>query len=185
MKKIAVVFTLVLAFGFSSMAQEPIFSKGDKVVNLGIGFGTGYGLGYKTTIPPLSASFEMGVKDGILEKGSLGVGGYLGFSSYTYRSSWYGGTYGWNYTNFILGARGVFHYPFIEKLDTYTGLLLGFRVVTSTDYGTTGTYTNPSSSGLAYSWFVGGRYYFTDRIAGMLELGYGISYLNLGVAIKL
>lgn len=185
MKKLATVFTLVLAFGFSSMAQEPIFNVGDKVVNLGIGFGTGYGLGYKTTIPPLSASFEMGVKDGILEKGSLGVGGYLGFSSYRWRYSGFGYDYGWNYTNIILGARGVFHYPFIEKLDTYTGLLLGFRVVTSTEYGNVGTYSNPSSSGLAYSWFVGGRYYFTDRIAGMLELGYGISYLNLGVAIKL
>jgi hypothetical protein len=127
----------------------------------------------------------MGVKDGILEKGSLGVGGYLGFSSYTYRTSWYGGTYGWNYTNIILGARGVFHYPFVEKLDTYTGLLLGFKVVTSTEYGTVGTYSNPTNSGLAYSWFVGGRYYFTDKLAGMLELGYGISYLNLGIAIKL
>ncbi len=180
MKKLAVVFTLVLAFGFSSMAQESMFNVGDKVVNLGIGLGSNFGLGYKTTIPPLSASFEMGVKDGILEKGVLGVGGYLGFRSYNYR--YFG--YGWNYTNIILGARGVFHYPFVEKLDTYTGLLLGFSVVTSTEYGTTGI-SNPASSGLAYSWFVGGRYYFTDKIAGMLELGYGISYLNIGVAYKL
>ena len=37
----------------------------------------------------------------------------------------------------------------------------------------------------AYSWFVGARYYFTDKLAGMAELGYGITYLNLGVSLKL
>jgi hypothetical protein len=34
------------------------------------------------------------------------------------------------------------------------------------------------------SFFVGGRYYFSEFFAAMLELGYGVSYLNIGVALK-
>jgi len=30
-----------------------------------------------------------------------------------------------------LGAKGNFHYPLVEKLDTYTGILLGYNVVSS------------------------------------------------------
>ncbi len=39
-------------------------------------------------------------------------------------------------------------------------------------------------SGLVSSFFIGGRYYFSDSMAAMLELGYGVAYLNLGVAFK-
>ena len=36
--------------------------------------------------------------------------------------------WGWKYSNIIIGARGNFHYPLMNKLDTYTGLLLGYNV---------------------------------------------------------
>ena len=35
-----------------------------------------------------------------------------------------------------------------------------------------------------WSIYVGGRWYFTDSFAAMLELGYGIAWLNIGVAFK-
>jgi len=57
----------------------------------------------------------------------------------------------------------------------------------SKEYGNAGIYGNlysASAGGVAYSWFIGGRYYFSDKFAGMLELGYGITYLNLGIALK-
>jgi hypothetical protein len=138
---------------------------------------------YGPDYPPVSASFEMGIKDGVLDEGSIGVGGYVGFSRY----KWEYLGWGWNYTNFILGARGVFHYPFMDKLDTYAGLMLGFRVVSSKEFGDAVFRYNysSSSSGLVTSAFVGGRYYFSDNLAAMLELGYGISYINLGIALKL
>jgi hypothetical protein len=72
----------------------------------------------------------------------------------------------------------------VNKLDTYTGLLLGFNIASSKWTGTGTETTHASSGGVAYAWFVGGRYYFTDKFAGMLELGYGITYLNIGVALK-
>jgi hypothetical protein len=41
-----------------------------------------------------------------------------------------------------------------------------------------------SSSGIRWAWFVGGRYYFKENFAAMLELGYGVAYINLGIALK-
>ena len=188
MKK--VVITLFAAFmALSLSAQDNLLTKGEKVLNLGIGLGSTLytGSGYTSSIPPLSASFEIGVKDDVLDIGSIGVGGYLGYASSKWEYSYFGGTWGYKYTNFILGARGSFHYPLIEKLDTYTGLMIGFNVVSAKDIGTVDPLYNynTSSSGLIWSWYAGGRYYFTDNFAAMAEIGYGIAWLNLGVALKL
>jgi hypothetical protein len=175
----------LLAFS-SLQVNSQSFAVGDKDVNLGIGFGATWysGVGYKSTIPPISASFDLGFKDDI-GPGVLGIGGYLGFSSYKWEYS-YLYTYGYKYTTIILGARGTYHMQFIDKLDTYGGLLLGFRIVSSKYYGDTGySYSGGAGSGLAYSFFVGGRYYLADNIAVFGELGYGIAYLTLGVTFKL
>ena len=173
-------------FGFTQMsAQESTFNKGDKVLNLGLGLGSTLFSGsyYKSQIPPLSASLEFGIVDGIAEKGVIGVGPYLGYSSYKYD---YLG-WGWKYSNIIIGARGNFHYPLVDKLDTYAGVLLGYNISSSKEFGDPGSgYENyhGTSGGLVYSGFIGGRYYFSDSFAAMLELGYGITYLNIGVALK-
>ncbi|MFH1319811.1 MAG: hypothetical protein ABII90_04050 [Bacteroidota bacterium] len=74
-----------------------------------------------------------------------------------------------------MGVRGNFHYPLVEKLDTYTGLLLGYNIVTSKWIGTGAEDFNASSSHVAWSWFVGARYYFSETFAAMAELGYGIA----------
>lgn len=178
MKKILILMVGILLSASQLFAQESTFSVGDKVLNLGLGFGSSYYSGFYTSrTPALSASFEVGVKDGILDKGSIGVGGYLGFSSAKYS------TY-WKTSNFLIGARGSFHYPLVDKLDTYTGLLLGYNVFT-TKY--TNSYTGgfgASSSGLNLAWFAGARYYFSDKFAAMAEVGYGVAYFTLGVAMK-
>lgn len=184
MKKIVLIL-LVTVFSLSQLlAQESTFKQGDKVLNLAIGFGgTLYtGTYYKTTVPPLSASLEFGVKDGVLDKGSIGVGGYVAYAAH----KWDYSGWGWKYSNFILGVRGVFHYPLVAKLDTYTGLIIGYNIASSSEFGSPvlGYNYTASSGGVIYSWVLGGRYYFSDKFAGMLEVGFGITYLNLGVALK-
>jgi len=183
MKRNLFTILFITLFSISAFAQE--FEKGDKVLNLGIGFGSTLYTGsyYTSSLPPISGSFEVGILDDVLEEGSIGVGGYVGFSRYKYEYL----DWGYKYSNFIIGGRGVFHYPLLDKLDTYTGILLGFRVISAKEFGNQliGWNYNASSSGLVGSWYVGGRYYFSDNIAAMLELGYGISYLNLGIALKL
>lgn len=177
MKKLLLVM-LVAIFSLTQLiAQESTFNKGDKALNLGVGFGsTYYGSFYSSHTPALSASFEVGVKDGVLEKGSIGVGGYIGYSSATWTNYY-------KTSNIIIGARGSFHYPLVDKLDTYTGLLLGYNIY-SYKYESGYFGGGATSSGLTLAWFAGARYYFTDKFAVLGEIGYGISYLTLGVSLK-
>ncbi len=162
MKKIFTVL-VVMFFAVSQLsAQQPSFNKGDKVIDVTIGVPHLYGYGWG--IPPVIASFEMGIVDGILEKASIGVGGYAGFSS----ASWLGNSY----FNFHFGVKGAFHYPFVDNLDTYAGILTGYTVSDLSYYG------------LDWGGFVGLRYYFSDSFGVNAEAGYGVTFLRAGVSIK-
>lgn len=182
MKRI-IIFTAVFVFSFMIVAgQKPVFTKGSRVFNAGLGIGTTvFSSTYnRLVIPPLSASLEVGITDHVLDKGSVGVGPYLGFLSYKWKFS----NYNAQYTNTIIGVRGNFHYPFIEKLDTYSGLLLGWDIVNVKETGDPYDNYEDSASHIAWAWFIGARYYFRENMAAMAELGYGPSYLNLGLAFS-
>jgi hypothetical protein len=183
MKKFLISFAAMCFTIAQLVAQEPVFVKGSKVINLGLGIGSNLyrETYYHTMVPPVSASFEVGVKDHVLERGVIGVGGYFAATSYKYEFS----NKGWKTSNYIIGARGNFHYPLVDKLDTYSGLMLGYGILRIEYFGGYGNddYTG-SSSGLQWAWFIGGRYYFSENLAAMIELGYGVAYLNLGIAIK-
>ena len=184
MKRIFLISIVSMLVG-SLAAQDPMFSKGNAVVNATIGFGSVIysGSGYTSSVPPLAISAEWGIKDGILEKGVLGVGGYLGYLSY----KWEYQGWGWKYSNAILGARGTFHYPLLKKFDTYTGLLVGFDIVSAKEFGTgiPGYDYKSKSSGAIWAWYAGGRYYFGDKLAVVAEIGYGIAWFNLGLSYKI
>lgn len=188
MKTKILLFTLSFVFIFS-VANAQIVSKGDKILNLGLGIGNSYysGSGYASTIPPLSASLEVIIDDDLFKdgKGALGVGGYAGYFGYKYNYHYSTFDYSWKYSNFVLGPRGNVHYNFVEKLDTYAGLVLGYNIVSVSGGGDNVAGYTASSSGFIWAGFIGGRYYFKENFAGMLELGYGIAYLNIGVALKL
>jgi len=153
----------VLFFSFVAVkAQEPMFVKGDKVVNLGVGFG------WYTNV---SVSGEYCVKDGVIDKGSIGLGAYggVGFSVF---NAWYS-----NSTSIFAGARGTFHYPFIEKLDTYGGVGLGLNY-RYWKYSTDDLY-------LDFNPFLGARYPLTDKIKVFGEVGYGyMGNFILGISFK-
>ena len=170
--------------GKTASGGQNTFSKDDKVVNVGIGFGSTIynGSHFSSKTPPISGTFELGIKDNLFdEKSSLGVGGYLGYRGAKMEES----GYGWKYSSIIIGVRGAVHYQLVEKLDTYTGLMLGYNIGSASAIGSSMSGSSGSAGGVTASWYVGGRYYFTDKIAGMVELGYGVAFLNLGIAIKL
>ena len=186
MKKLTSLILVLFMVVFFSNAQDLPFASGDKVVNLGIGLGSALysGAGNKSSIPPISISFEKGIKDNVLEKGVIGVGGYLGYSSY----KWEFNSYGYKISNIIIGARGNFHYPLLDNFDTYIGILLGYNIISAKEFGNlpyVGYYYGAPKSHVIWSGYIGGRYYFSDKLAGLIELGSGISYLTLGVAIML
>jgi hypothetical protein len=192
-----ILFTLVLIMtscALITVEAKDIISKGEKVINLGIGIGSYYGgTGYKSGLPPISVSYEQGIIDGLLDgKASIGVGGYMALSTNKWESSYPtptgNVTYGYKYSYFVLGARGAFHYQLIDKLDTYAGLMLGYNIVGSKYYGyDLGAFTPSATgtSGLGYSGFIGARYQLTEKITAFAELGYGVSPLQLGVSFGL
>jgi hypothetical protein len=188
MKKNARIFVLVIALIFivsQSAIKAQTFKNGDMVGNLGLGFGW-YSYGYGTTsFPAVSLSLEKGIKD-IANVGPLSIGGIVGFkhASYNWTSS-----YDWSWNDIIIAARGAIHYDLfkVKKLDTYGGVALGVRIQSFTDYVYNGsTYVKGTSStthGLL-ALYIGGRYYFSDKLAGFGELGYGLGYLTLGLSYK-
>ncbi len=202
MKNKNLFFVAVLVLGFF-MVNAQDTEKGDMILNFGFGFGNNYtagGSGFSNSVPPLSASFEYLLNDDLFDgKGAFGVGAFAQYMNYNYEVTNNSGTGGggvveafalksaiaspsvsdWKYNQFLFGPRGYLHYSFADKLDTYTGLMLGLDYISwgrgNSDY----THTD-----FAWGWFIGGRYFFTDNFAAMLELGYGATYANIGIAYK-
>lgn len=179
------VFALILPF---APVKAQVFDQGDIVISAGLGIGATYytGTHYKTTIPPIFVSGDYCLRVG-LGPGNLGVGGYIGFNSYKWEYTYVGGEWGYKYTTFIIGPRGTYHFvDLVDNLDLYGGLLLGARIVSAKEYGDYLGYNySANSSGVAYSFFGGARYYFTPNFGVMAELGYGIAYLSIAASLKL
>jgi hypothetical protein len=187
MKKLLLLL-LVVVFSLTQLNAQA-FKNGDMVGNLGVGFGW-YGYGYGTTsLPAFSLSLEKGIMD-LTNIGPLSVGGIIGFkhAKYAYTSS-----YDWSWNDIIVAARGAIHYDLfkVSKLDTYGGVALGVRIESETYYTWVAPYgandykklTSSFTHGL-FALYVGGRYYFSDKLAGFGELGYGLGYLTIGLSYK-
>lgn len=160
---------------FTGNANAQYGGSGQMDLNVGVGLGSTIGVGGGL---PISAAFDYGIND------NISVGAYAGFVSQTEDLGFISA----KYTNLIIGARGAYHLDLVDNIDTYGGLMIGYNIVSSEI-----TSSNPlfpttgfaaSASGIAYSAFVGGRYHFTDNIGAFAELGYGIAYLQLGLALK-
>ncbi|MDR1454335.1 MAG: porin family protein [Tannerella sp.] len=176
----------LVALGCMSVNAQNAFNKGDKVISLGVGLGDFIGgSGYSTSIPPIALSGEVGIVDGLInDRASIGVGGYVAYLSKKYEQNIMSTTLSFDYTYIIFGARGAFHYQFVDKLDTYAGVLLGYNAASVDLSDGDSSYKPDAAGGIAYATYVGAKYYFTPNFAAYAELGYGIAALELGVAIK-
>jgi hypothetical protein len=181
LKKAAVIIIAAVTMNMVANALTS-FDQGDKVVGVAIGLGGYYSGSYYSDVsrlPFISFYYEQCVKDNLFdEKSSLGIGGMLGYTQVKL-SDW------WKTNTTVIGLRGALHYGFVDKLDTYAGLMLGYNVVSwkwldnSLSSG-----SGNASSGLALGGYIGARYYFSDNIAAFAEAGYGAGNLNLGIALK-
>jgi hypothetical protein len=186
MKKLLLM--AVTGLSLSVHAQE--FVKGTNIVSAGIGLGSSI-LSYSAAsqTPALSLQYERGVWD-IGGPGVISLGGYIGYKGYSYsgKAGAYSYDQKWHYT--VVGIRSAYHYNGfnVDKLDVYGGAMLSYNHLSYTysDNGGAGGVSGSGSYGSAVglSLYVGGRYFFTDNIAALIELGYGVAYLNVGIAIK-
>jgi hypothetical protein len=187
-KKLLLSFTFIVLS--ASLVNAQLFNSKEKYLNAGFGLGSAYYYGASTsTIPPIHASFEVGVTD------KIGVGGLIGYTASRLRQSYFlDGSYTWKFSYLVLGARGAYHFLSDDKADVYAGLMLGYNIAYSKfetndpeirDLYKDGIINNVSVGGLAFGAFVGGRYMFSENVGGFAELGYNISWLSLGATFRL
>lgn len=170
---IVIVFSATLASG------QARYDKGDFLLNAGFGLGYYYAGGV-----PLLLSGEWAVNDVIT------VGPYLGYTSYNRRYGFFGNQYRFKYSFLDLGVKGSYHFSELfeirdEKVDVYGGVFLGFLISNYSVNNDFDAYDDPYDGGVRLGIHIGARYFFSDKVAGYGELGYGIAPLALGVTFKL
>jgi hypothetical protein len=182
MKKIIFI---VCATVLTSALSAQQFVKGTNVVSVGLGLGSSLGsYSQSSQTPALSLSYEKGVWE-IGGPGVISLGAYAGTKKYKYSGE--GFSQKWGYT--IIGVRSAYHYNGInsDKFDVYGGIMLSYNILNysykdnnGNDISGGGNY----GSGTGFTLYAGGRYFFSPNIAAFAELGYGVSYLTLGLALK-
>lgn len=195
-KRSSYLFMIVASFILAlqtSQAQPPVnpVDKDTWILNLGIGpcthpFGNGYGLGIGGKL-----SFEKGMWK--VGPGIITLGGDFGLS-FSWRD-WSFLTYKLKerWGNLFLGARGAYHYGFnVKGLDVFGGIPLGIGLDNYTHSGNRGIYTWTELGGGKHSLifpyvgvFVGASYFFNNTIGLCGELGYNVTYANIGLVFKL
>lgn len=170
-----VTSTLLLAFifSFSNISKTKAqFDLGDKLFTGGIGLNSKY-----TGSLPINIAFE-----GAVSK-TISIGGLVNYLQNNYFSTA-------NYKVVYLGARGSLHINdmievYDEKLDLFVRASAGARLIKWDDDFLAKTLTGIYKNGAFVGLYAGARYYFTDSIGGMAELGFGeAGNANIGITLK-
>jgi len=184
----------LLAFCNSSFSQSA-FVEGDNAINLGIGFGnhyyTGLGSDFSST-PALTVTYDHGLKDIEDIKGTIGLGGILGFQGSSYKwNDGLGDYYNEHWSNIIIAPRVTYHAGFLNTnmWDLYAAFFLGIRIESYNFETNNSSYNalyegNYGGTNLAAGLTIGGAYYFTPVIGVFAELGYDVAYFKVGISIK-
>ena len=183
MKKTIAVLFIILFSTTMIFAEGALPEKGDTFVGGRLGLGSlGAGVGF-------GANFEMVTQNDFLNLGdlpdALGFGATFGYS--TYSSGWIG--YNWRYTNIAILLNAVYHIDILdkEKIDTFVKFGLGYNAG-SVKYDGPGSYGDgrtPTHGGVLVGSSAGGRYFISDALAIVAELGLGFAWLQLGVDLVL
>lgn len=177
--------------GAVSTASAQPFTEDTRHFSVGVGFGGYYNYAYSgsdfSQIPTIFLAYDQGTAIE-LGPGYVGIGGFLGYSSAS--SNYPYGSYSWDYkwTNFVIGARGTYHYPLDnDKIDLYGGVGLGLWSQ-SYKFSSNDPFF-PSYDDrymyIYYAFSVGGKFMLSDNFGIFAEAGYDIAYLKAGVTIGL
>lgn len=173
MKRLTLVLFLMIGLVAFVNAQH---EQGQINANIGVGIGSSFSAG-SLSLPPLSVSVDYGYSD------QISIGGYIGYVASKEDFAFL--NYSWKYTYMIVGVRGAYHLDLVDGIDTYGGILLGYNIASVKYEGSMTGIPEPKVGGIAYAGFVGGRYHFSEKIGAFAELGYGITFLNLGLTFKM
>ncbi len=178
MKKysLTLLAALCLMMILPNQSQAQTFAVGDKVFNLGLGFGgRASDLGFGSI--GINGSLEVGMWE-VSDFGVIGVGGYTGF-----RSGKYGFGNDYKFSSFVIAPRGTFHFTSInvENLDVYAAVQIDFAFTTLKVSGT----SDDTSTNVDPALIAAARYYLAENLGVFAELGInGQSILTLGGSLR-
>lgn len=171
MKQKVLLLLASLLLGASLLGSK---SEAQNVMDKGVSHASfSLGLWTNTFIPTFS--YDYGVIGNLFDdKSSLSIGGMLSLytKGYTVNNSRY------RQNGILIGPKVALHYHFIPKLDTYFSLTLGYM----NSFGSVDNQTSSRVSEFLPGYHIGARYAFTPKLAGLLELGYGFSFTNIGIS---
>lgn len=163
------------AFSTKSEAQNAmvgnVMDKGVSHASLSLGLMT-------NTLSP-TLSYDYGIVGNLFdEKSSHSIGALFNvFTSSSYRV----GDFKARGYGMTIGPRVALHYHFIPKLDAYFSLMVGYQHFSYTVKDGANEHIRSTSGEWAPGYHIGARYAFTPKLAGLLELGYGWAYSNIGL----
>ena len=173
---LALLATLSIWIIMPNQSTAQTFAVGDKVFNLGIGFGGRTGdLGFGNI--GISGSLEVGMWE-TGDFGVIGIGGFAGF-----RSGKYGFGNSVKYNSFVVAPRGTFHFTAInvENLDVYAALQIDISFNSVKIEG----FESSSATDIEPALIAAARYYLAENLGVFAELGVnGLSVLTLGGSLR-
>lgn len=120
---------VALIISTSAVNAQCAFRQGDLGLNFGLGLGNGdkwYNNNHYQSIfvPTFNFALDYGIIGNVINKnGSVSAGGYFGIG----RGSNDHGSYKYIDNRWRFGTRGALHYTWVNNLDTYAGINVGFR----------------------------------------------------------
>lgn len=156
---------------------------------------TGFGLGYMDVGPALglggingaSASFggrfEKAVK-ALPDMGNGTLGIQASFDYYSYSTAFIGGN--WSYRYIPIGVTANYHFKLQDqKFDPFIGLGLGYSLVSCSWSGSGVSGSCANTSAVYAIGRVGGRYFFSPKMAAYADVGAGAATLNVGLMFRM
>jgi hypothetical protein len=177
MKTLSVLFCTVVVSAFFLLPVSGRAQFGESSTFLG----PHIGLAAYESAPSFGANFETALnKPGELGDGVLGLSIRADYFSYNFGVA---AQYDWSYTWITAGAYCNYHFKVGDgKFDPFVGLGLGYQNV-SVDYGDQGQglYSSSWGSGVFFAGNAGARYFFSKSLALRALLGFGVTYIVVGI----
>jgi hypothetical protein len=97
------------------------------------------------------------------------------------------GNYSWDIRYIALAGTGSYHFPIASnpKIDPFLGLALGYYIVSTNADGFDGISYSGDASRVFLGGYGGARYFFKETLSGVARLGFGASYLTVGVDFRM
>lgn len=175
----------ILIIGQTIVSAQNVFPKGS------IGINAGFGIGNNTWgaefMPSFNLAGDYAFKNISNDRGSLSGGAFFGLGSNK------------DELNIRFGVRGLLHYTFVDKLDTYGGIGMGLKYSKGKEeenydndpYGLNwGNYNlanihEPETHFTFIPLIAGARFMFTDKIGAFSEVAISkFAYLQFGVSLN-